>query len=243
MWRRASPITFNSRDAREFFAEEIDAALYGLHVRGGQGSRIEATLAYAERIAAADRANAPLGVALKSLRNAGTDPIRFADALSTFNSKLGGANEHAILLPRWPGAYPDASAPRCFAVMPFRDGSNRAYETIAAVAREAGVEPVRGDVAEHQQIVVSIWEEICRATHVTVDLTGFNLNVCLELGLAHALGRPMWLIGSDGTERTLSTRLPGVAKWRCHTYPPNPRAKPEFVAELMKFFRGTSLVF
>lgn len=48
---------------------------------------------------------------------------------------------------------------------------------MADTARRASVGPVRGDVADGQQIVESIWDEIRRATHVTVDLTGFNLNV------------------------------------------------------------------
>ncbi|MNC90116.1 hypothetical protein D3C83_61720 [compost metagenome] len=77
---------------------------------------------------------------------------------------------------------------------------------------------MRGDVAEGQQIIASIWEAICRATHVTIDLSGFNPNVCLEMGMAHALGRPTLLLGRHGTERQLASRLPGVAKWRCHTY-------------------------
>jgi hypothetical protein len=121
--------------------------------------------------------------------------------------------------------------------MPFREGPERAYVVIADAARDAEVEPVRGDVAEGQQIIESIWQEICAATHLTVDLTGLNLNVCLELGIAHTLGRPTWLIGAEGTERTLRAKLPGVAKWRCHAYAADPRTRPEFRAGLDKFFR------
>ena len=210
-------------------------------MRGGKPPSLAKTLAYADRLAAADGANALLGVALKSVRNAGADPVKFQDALNTLNSYLG-ANEHEILLPRWPGDYPDPRAPRCFAVMPFREEQQRAYAAVAAAAHKAGIEPVRGDVAEGQQIIESIWEEICRATHITADLTGFNLNVCLELGIAHTLGRPTRLIGREGTERTLPTKLPGVAKWRLHPYAGDPRAKPEFQAMLEKFSRAPAAV-
>jgi hypothetical protein len=179
-----------------------------------------------------------LGVALRSVRDAGFDPVRFQDALNTFNSYLG-TNQHEILLPRWPGRYPDPGERRCFAVMPFREGPNRAYAVIEEAAREAGIHPVRGDVAEGQQIIESIWQELCAATHVTVDLTELNPNVCLELGIAHTLGRPTWLIRAEGTERRLGAKLPGVAKWRCHTYAPDPRARSEFLAGLRKFFRKT----
>jgi hypothetical protein len=37
---------------------------------------------------------------------------------------------------------------------------------------------------------------------VTVDLTGLNPNVCLELGMAHALGRPTLSIGERGSLKT-----------------------------------------
>jgi len=95
---------------------------------------------------------------------------------------------------------------------------------------------IRGDVADGQQIVESIWQEICRATHVTVDLSGFNPNVCLELGIANTLGRRTLLIGIDGTASDLKHALPSVAKWRCHTYAADPNSTPEFQSTLRKFF-------
>jgi hypothetical protein len=222
-------------EPRAFFVDELDRALYGLQVRGVTASCLAATLAHAEQLAAADPGNSLLRAALRGVRDAGDDPVALHDALSAFNAYLG-ANQREILLPRWPGGYPDPRRPRCFAVMPFREGPERAYVVIADAARDAEVEPVRGDVAEGQQIIESIWQEICAATHLTVDLTGLNLNVCLELGIAHTLGRPTWLIGAEGTERTLRAKLPGVAKWRCHAYAADPRTRPEFRAGLDKFF-------
>jgi nucleoside 2-deoxyribosyltransferase len=227
-----------TQDPRGFIADELDGAIYGLQVRGGRQSSLENTLAYAERLAAADRANPLSHIALKSVRGAGDDPVKFQDALNAFNGYLG-THKHDVLLPRWPGHYPDSRAPRCFAVLPYREAQQRAYAAVEAAARKAGVEPVRGDVAEGQQIIESIWDEICRATHVTVDLTDFNLNVCLELGLAHALGRPTRLIGREGTERELRTRLPGAAKWRCHAYGTDSRAWWELHAVLDQFFAKT----
>jgi nucleoside 2-deoxyribosyltransferase len=225
-------------DPRAFAADELDGALYGLQVRGGKPASLAHTLAYAERLAAADKANPLSGVALKSVRNAGDDPVRFLDALNAFNGYLG-ASSHDILLTRWPGRYPEPLVPRCFSVLPYREAQLQAYAAVEAAARQAGVEPVRGDVAEGQQIIESIWDEICRATHVTVDLTDFNLNVCLELGLAHALGRPTRLIAREGTERELRTRLPGAAKWRCHAYGTDSRPGRELHAVLDQFFAKT----
>ena len=226
-------------DVDELIAGQLDVACYGLQARGGKSSGLKATLAYAERLAAADHANALLSVARKSLRSAGDDPVKFNDALKLFNTYLG-RDEHDVLLPRWPGSYPDPAAPRWFAVMPFRDEREHAYEVMREAAKRAGIEPVRGDTADGQEIIESIWREIGRASRVTVDLSGFNFNVCLELGIAHTLGRPVLLVGEKGTAQRMAAALPSVAKWRCHTYEADPRSRPEFQATLQKFFAQTA---
>jgi nucleoside 2-deoxyribosyltransferase len=221
-------------DMTGLLADAIDDAIYGMPTSGGIGSSLEATLGYAQRLADADRGNALLHLAVQTLQRAYPDPVPFHDALTACVNHLKGG--HEVLLPRWPGSYPDHTQPRVFAVMPFREASEPAYELVAAAARKAGVAPLRGDLAEGQQIIASIWAELCRATHVTIDLSGFNPNVCLELGLAHTLGRPTLLIGSEGTAASLAGRLPGAAKWRCHTYSAEKKPKAEFRATLAKFF-------
>ena len=66
-----------------------------------------------------------------------------------------------------------------------------------------------------QQILRSIWDELGRSSYVTADLTDFNPNVCLELGIADTLGRQTILIGRLGTEKAL---FPSIAKRRVHIY-------------------------
>lgn len=220
---------------RPWLANEVHTAIYGLQVRGGKESSLAATLDYAQRVATGEPDNPLLAVALKVMRAAGDDPIKFRNALTTFNAYLG-TGQHELLQTRWPGLYPDPRARRTFAVMPFRREREAAYAVIEASARQAGVEPVRGDQADGQEIIESIWHEICRATHVTVDISGFNPNVCLELGMADALGRPTLLIGEQGTERLVKAALPAVAKRRCQPYEADPRHAPQFAAALKKFF-------
>jgi hypothetical protein len=89
------------------------------------------------------------------------------------------------------------------------------YRHIDADLRTAGVEVVRGDVALGQEIVASIWEETARASHVLVDLTNYNLNVCLELGMADTIGRDTLLIGANGTS---DRRFAAIDKRRIHHY-------------------------
>ena len=64
-------------------------------------------------------------------------------------------------------------------------------------------------------VIRSIWEEINRATHVLVDLTGFNANVALELGIAHTIGRPDLTVGQGNTVKRL---FPTIAKRRFYPY-------------------------
>jgi hypothetical protein len=226
-------------DVSQLLERQLDVASYGLHARSGKISSLPETLRYAEWLARADHGDARLGVALQALRNAGDDPSRFNQALNTFNTFLG-RNQQAIVSPRWPCSYPDPVAPRWFAVMPFRTERESVYEVLRECARQAGIAPVRGDTAEGQEIIASIWQELCRATHVTVDLSGFNLNVCLELGIAHTLGRSMLLVAEKGTEQRIAKELPGCAKWRLHTYDAHPGSNSGLLTVVTRFFAQTA---
>jgi hypothetical protein len=81
----------------------------------------------------------------------------------------------------------------------------------------------------------SIWDEICRATHVVVDLTGLNANVALELGMAHTLGRNTMLISQD---RQPEKYFRAIAKQRIHNYAiNNDAAITEFSSTLKRFLQ------
>ena len=215
-----------------FFSEQLDCALYGLQCNGADGSSLTASVEYASRLAEPVRAgNGQLRVALDSLRKSANDPLTIPACFKLVNRYLGGGAQ-MLLYPRKPAAYSDGRSRRCFIVMPFREELDDVHDTIARTCREAHVEPVRGDVARGQEIIDSIWEEIGRATHVTVDLTNLNPNVCLELGIADTLGRRTLLIGKKGTAERLKRDFPSIAKRRCHAYP-----GAEFQRTLLAFMR------
>lgn len=148
----------------------------------------------------------------------GDDALWVKEILRAGASLAGGCD---VLCGRWQ-PQPVSPLPRWFAVMPFRAGPDLRWAQMARRVHRMhpGVIPVRGDRAQGQEIIASIWDELCRANRVTADLSGFNPNVCLEVGIAHALGRPTLLIGEAGTASRLDATLPGLAKWRCHEYGP-----------------------
>jgi len=121
-----------------------------------------------------------------------------------------------LIRPHWSPVYPDQGSLRLFHVMPF--GPNWADAVTAATrdaSKAAGVPYVRGDEVDEPNVIRSIWEEIARATHVLVDLTGFNANVALELGIAHTLGKKVLMVGQGNTVNNL---FPSVRKLRVKEY-------------------------
>ncbi|WP_224365055.1 hypothetical protein [Hyalangium versicolor] len=121
-----------------------------------------------------------------------------------------------LIHPSWVGHYPAPGEHRCFHVMPFRERwSAEAMVITEQECQQSGVRYIRGDRVQDPRINHSIWEEICRASHLVVDLTGYNANVALELGLADTLGRHTLIVGQGDTVERL---FPALAKRRVHPY-------------------------
>jgi hypothetical protein len=127
----------------------------------------------------------------------------------------------SLLLPAWPGGYPAPPKTRCFHVMPFgKRWSDAAMRAVESVCDDAKAKYVRGDTIADPDIIESIWNEITAATHVIVDVTSFNANVAMELGLAHALGRKVLLVAQgSGVEKRL---WPSISKLRVEPYAVQP---------------------
>lgn len=87
----------------------------------------------------------------------------------------------------------------CFVLMPFRAPFNTYYERIYVPAiRGADLEPRRIDeVFRAGTIIKDIWDYTVGAEVLVAELTGRNPNVFYELGLAHAIAKPVVLITQD----------------------------------------------
>ena len=88
----------------------------------------------------------------------------------------------------------------CFVVMPFADPIGGYYRTIYEPAiTKAGLKPVRADddMFTTGKIMDQVWSGIQAAKVLVAELTGRNPNVFYELGLAHALEKPVVLVSSN----------------------------------------------
>jgi len=84
----------------------------------------------------------------------------------------------------------------CFVLMPFTDRFTLYYEEIIKPAiTHVGVQPLRGDsLFRPSPIMGDIWQMIQDADVVLAEMTGRNPNVFYELGLSHAIGKPVILL-------------------------------------------------
>lgn len=84
----------------------------------------------------------------------------------------------------------------CFVIMPFVATFQTEYEGVIKPAVEAaGLTPIRADeIYSKPHIVADIWKSLRSARVVVAELTGRNTNVFYEVGLAHALGKPVVII-------------------------------------------------
>lgn len=90
-----------------------------------------------------------------------------------------------------------ASGDTCFVVMPFASPIGTYYSLVYEPAiRKAGLTPARADseIFGIGKIIDQIWKGINEAKVLVAELTTRNPNVFYELGLAHALNKPVVLI-------------------------------------------------
>ncbi len=84
----------------------------------------------------------------------------------------------------------------CFVMMPFKSPFDLYYESIFKPAIKATeLKPIRADDLFRPSVIVSdLWGMVQRADILLAELTTKNPNVFYELGLAHAIGKPVILV-------------------------------------------------
>lgn len=93
-----------------------------------------------------------------------------------------------------------SSTDTCFVMMPFASPIGSYYEKVYDPAiRKAGLTPLRADneIFGTGKIIEQIWSGINKSRVLVAELTNRNPNVFYELGLAHALQKPVVLVASS----------------------------------------------
>jgi len=123
------------------------------------------------------------------------DKIRVVDASADDRS----TSEPSDRLKKLGRAASVAAGDSCFVMQPFAVPLGDYYEKVYKPAIEkAGLKPVRADadIFGTGKIMDQVWEGINTAKVLVAELTSRNPNVFYELGLAHALKKPVVLVFS-----------------------------------------------
>lgn len=97
-----------------------------------------------------------------------------------------------------------ATGDSCFVMMPFADPTGGYYDSIYKVAIEKAklvASRADEDIYGTGKIINQIWNGINSARVLLAELTSRNANVLYELGLAHALHKPVVLVCSKANEQ------------------------------------------
>jgi hypothetical protein len=212
--------------------QAIDEAFY-LPQRSGRQSSIAGSVAFLDRLTDGHerrQAFERMGWLDPALAQ---DPAGFVARAEQLVAALPGPRWR-LLRPAWPGAYPDDQQRRCFHVMPFSpDWADDARDAARAACKERGLIYRRGDEAEEGRIIHAIWDDLCRANVVLVEFGAPNLNVMIELGMAHAIGRPVLGVQrGDRSSLKVDVRPKHIEKLRVLPYQSPSELKEILLAKL-----------
>ena len=104
-------------------------------------------------------------------------------------------------------AWPPPRLNHIAVMMPFSAEFNSVYEVIKDVCKKAGCPALRVDeIYGPEKIINDVFSTISKSRLVICDLTGRNLNVLYETGLAHALGRNVILLTQNEQDVSFDLR-------------------------------------
>lgn len=214
------PVVLDGSEAdNALLASEIDRAWVWLYPRP-HTNHVPATVDHILASFQKPDASIYVGQMLKLLteQRTGADPVAIGRTLAKLVDYQDD-RRYTLIHPVWPPAYPSGQTARLFHVMPFRpDWANAASAAARTAVHACGGMYVRGDEAEDPDVIASIWTEIAVASHVLVDLTGFNPNVSLELGIAHTLGKRVCMVCQGEPNDHV---FPAIGKLRIERYDPD----------------------
>lgn len=102
-----------------------------------------------------------------------------------------------------------------FVLTPFHPDYELTYDAIASICQSIGLKCLRGD-EEHitGETFPHILRLIAQSRLVVANLDGRNANVFYELGIAHALGKPVLLVASSPKDVPFDVRTTRIVFWQ-----------------------------
>ena len=224
MWDRAMRVVLG-----------LQAALFGVQ-RGVHTADLGATVARLRERLAGNVQATPLLDALAGSRDAMQVQLG-AEALL----ERAAGRAAMLAIPAFPPVYPRGDEPRTlFHVTAFRLWSKSCEQAVREACSRAGVTYHIGYEHLDPDILRAIWRDIAGASFVAADLTSLNPNAVLELGIAHALGRPTLVLTQTPD---LPTHLQALAKVRTHTYATDAAGGRDLARLLERFLREDPVIF
>jgi len=165
--------------------------------------------------------------------SAAWDPLQQALGVSLTEIAKLDAQESFVAKPHFgkPRTLSESEAIDIFVLMPFADALRPVYDDhIKKVANRLSLVTRRADdFFTSEAVMDDIWAAICHAKCVIADCTGRNPNVFYEIGLAHAIGKPVVLITQTSADVPFDLR-----SIRFIEYKLTPRGMTDFEKALEK---------
>jgi len=188
----------------------LQAALIGTQREARASVDLSATINYLHQRFSAD----PSASDLLTRMHGSEDATAVQYAAESLLERSGGRGG-MLAWPAYKPVYPPVTGRRAlFHVTAFRPWSRPCENALRKLCGEE-IEYRIGYEHLDPDIMGAIWRDLASASYVVADLTLLNPNAALELGIAHALGRPTLVISRTPG---LGKHMPALAKVRTHTY-------------------------
>ena len=124
---------------------------------------------------------------------------------------------------------------RCYVTIPFDKEFHHLRGSLMEVSKEAGVSLFFKDETFDRLVAIaeSIYSEISKSDFVVAEISRPNANIFYEIGLAHAMGKPVIILAQEGDFQIPSDfrNIPYIS------YTPTPKGLSEFRDRFSKFLK------
>jgi len=131
----------------------------------------------------------------------------------------------------------------CFVIMPYEASwSHDVYDGIRRACDIFNVECKRQDEdLTNQDVLQGIWDDISRATFVIADITNQTPNVMYEVGLSHAIAKPMLLLSQSIDDTPFDVRTRRVLRYSPKEIEKLKKNIGRFVGDILTKYSGDDL--